>query len=128
MKTIKALYLVALLLTLPLRGFAAPMILPESGLPESGLHHEGMMMHAEMAGMDAMQHKEHGADGHQHDMPAKGSVECHACGACCTGALPGSLFSSISTIIPATTQAIPFIPRPYTGFIPDGPERPPRLS
>ena len=124
MKTVKALFFIALLLTLPLRGFAAPMI-----LPESGHHHEAMMMlHAEMGGMAAMHHHEHGSQGHHHDVPAKGSVPCNSCGACCTGAMPGSLFSTISTVIPVTAQAIPFITQPYTGFIPEGLERPPRLS
>lgn len=121
MKILKALFVVALILTLPVRGFAASMILPESP------HHHGTMMmdHAEMAGMEGMDH--HGHMDH-HGTPSKGPVECHTCGDCCTGALPRSLFDRISAVIPAVTQIIPYLPQPYAGFIPGGLERPPRLS
>jgi len=116
--TLKAVLLIMLLLTLPLRGFAAMTAYGETR------HHDGMAVsHHAISGAAAMHdHSQH----QQHDQHNHGKNDsCSVCGACCTGAMSISFFSTVTANVAPASQVIAFYDRPYAGFIPEGLDRPP---
>jgi hypothetical protein len=125
---LKALLLIMLLLTLPLRGFAAV-----AGFAEPAHGHDGVSM-SHQAGMhdDICMHEHQAGPMSHHDHPKGHGGEhaggCTVCGACCTGAISVSFFSITQAHVVPSSQVIAFDDQIYAGFIPEGPERPPRTS
>ncbi len=121
------LLLLMLLLTLPLRGFAAATAYGEPARHDDGisaLHH---------AGIGATAANQHNADatsysGHHQERTDNNAAECSVCSDCCTGAMPGSSYGGALTDTAPTARINVFIDRLHAGFIPDGPERPPRTA
>ena len=121
------LLLLLLLLTLPLRGFAAV-----TGYGEPARLHDRISVFHQ-TGIGATSAYQHNAastwhSGHHQDRTDKHAAECSVCSDCCNGAMSGSFFGiALADIVP-TSQIIAFADRFYAGFIPDGPDRPPRTS
>lgn len=114
-----------LLLTLPLRSFAA--VTTYGGDPTQ---HRDSVSVFDQLGVDAAAAYQHGAgstsDRHHHG----GSADLHsaACSVSCAGAMSGSFFSIASANVIAVSRIIALVDHSYAGFIPEGPERPPRVS
>lgn len=114
-----------LLLTLPLRGFAAAMAF---GAPT--LHHDGISV-AYQLDMVVAAAPRYNAASSSHDLhhanPAdKSESVCGEYGACCTGTISDTYGSVAPIGVIPSSLVITFFARPYAGFIPEGPERPPR--
>jgi len=120
-RKLTTLLLIALMLTVPLRAMAGVgMVCPAD-------EHAAMPMQDGMPGMHChdMQHDpDESQPPHQQHAPGG----CNLCADCCMGAhsLPIS-FQFDFADRPHSTP-IPLIHRAYTGFQPEGPERPPRSS
>lgn len=119
------LVLLVLLLTLPLRGFAA---VAAHGAPT--LHHDGISVayHPDMVAAAAHQYNvDSSSHGLPHTNPAdKPATICGESGACCTGTISDTYGSVAPIGVIPSSLVITFLARPYAGFIPEGPERPPR--
>jgi len=137
-RTVKTLIVWLLMLMLPLHAVAASVGMSCAPIPQHGASSASMAHH--QPAPDA--HAEHGGDHAAHaahgasttaddnasapDIAKKAHTSCSACSAVCAGAVaPPSAFSSLPTfdgsdavlVSPSTLVA---------GFIPDGPQRPPR--
>ena len=117
--------LLLLMLTLPVQALAyAAMqgcVLPYQGAAEPM---EQMAMPAEA--MAGCHEAEHPAGTSSHHMPAQ--HECKFCAACALASAMPIEFVGSPPVVP---NAHHFAPQPaasFNGFIPDGPERPPRPS
>jgi putative hemolysin len=111
--------LLLLMLALPLQTFASAAMqscmAPHPVLPE------------QVAMADAMM-----ADCHEHKQSDSAPAQQHNCKHCAVcalaSALPVPAAADTLAIVPATTRFISHPAASFSGFIPDGPERPPRTS
>jgi len=118
--TFKAILLIALLLMLPVRGFAAVTM-------QTNDHQGHAMSLPQQDASVAMAHDHDHSQNDQHDHNKQADT-CNACGACCTGAVPSNFSSDIAAKLISSSEIIAYLAQPYRGFIPEGPERPPRLT
>lgn len=106
-----------LMLALPLQTFASAAML---GCTFS---HQAMMEQMAMAD-EAM------AACHEPEQPEVPSTQhnCKHCAACALGAALPIPVADTPAIVPAPTRFMSHPAASFSGFIPDGPERPPRIS
>jgi hypothetical protein len=110
--------LLLLMLALPLQTFASASAM--LGCPGS------QPVTAEPAAMaDEMM-----ADCHEHKQSDGAPVQhnCKHCAACALAAALPVPAAAASAIVPTATRFISYPAASFSGFIPDGPERPPRVS
>jgi hypothetical protein len=130
-RKLSAFLLIALVFSLPLRAVAGvSMILCGSG--HHGMTH-GEMAHdpdggGPMSSASADMHGHHHPGGQMHDSGSHSPVPCSTCGDCCAVALSGPLPYHPVLGLDVVSTVIAFPVLPYTNFVPDGPERPPRTS
>lgn len=121
-RSLNALLLLLLLLTLPLRSIAAftPLCEPIQHQDSVSAFH-----HGDTGEVPANQHD---ADSTSHGHHHEGSADLHsaACGVSCSGAMSGSIFDVALANVISVSRISAFVDHSYVGFIPDEPERPPR--
>jgi hypothetical protein len=109
--------LMFLMLALPLQAFASASMLGCAFAHQAAMQDKAATDDA-MAGCDASQHSE--VPPVQHD--------CKHCAACyLASALPIPAFDA-PAIVPVSAAFIPHPAAAFSGYIPDGPERPPRTA
>ena len=122
----RQLMLFLLALTLPLRGFAAVSSCNEPAQQRNG----GPAWHkAETGAARALQHA-HGSpfhDSRDAGYPDKAATVCGDYSTCCIGTLSDSYPDAGFAAKSGASEVIAFLDRTYSGHIPEGPERPPRL-
>jgi hypothetical protein len=110
--------LLLLMLALPLQAFAsASAMLGCTGSHPAAAEHAAMTDEMMAACHD---HKQSDSAPVQHD--------CKHCAACALAAALPVPAAAASAIMPTATRFIPYPAASFSGFIPDGPERPPRVS
>lgn len=118
-KTFNIILLLVLMVTLPLRGFAT--VTATAGSEHQ--HHGMMAVHAMAAETPAA-----ALDAPANPHPQKNAYKCTLCSACCSGSMPSPFFSDYYFAVQNSNALIVFADQTYSGFIPDGPDRPPRTS
>jgi hypothetical protein len=125
----KNFVLFSLLLMLPLRGMAADML--TFSAPSHHDHNQSAKVthyHEGMASTVACHPVSDSGSCCQNDHPSKGSHSCCNCGDCCTSALLEFYVNRTTYDSYRSPYNLTFSGQPYPGFIPEGPERPPKIS
>ena len=127
-RALKTLLLIALLLAVPLRAFAASGMLLCGPLSESHTTSpQSVESHDHNAHGDS---GAHGSSAHAHgqseDDAAHTDGTCSACGASCSAAVAAPA-TDIAPHIVQTSSLIAFLDIPFKGFTPDSADRPPLL-
>lgn len=105
-----------LMLALPLQAFASASML---GCMMAQPDAMAQMAMVDDEAMPPCHHGESNTSSSQHN--------CNHCAACyLASALPIPV-TAPPAIVPASTRFMPLSAAPFSGFIPDGPERPPRI-
>lgn len=118
---LKRFLLIFMMLALPVQAFASVTLLACDMAIPAAISHESM------ASMDQAMNGCH-EDAANKARPPAGDHKCSHCSACYLGGafpIPASPFASL-TPIPHTPHLQPA--EAFNGFIPEGPERPPRSS
>lgn len=137
-RTVKTLLVWLLMLMLPLHAVAASVGMSCAPVQQHASGHAGAAHHEPVAdahahhGGDHAAHMEHGASPAADDSPPTPDIvkkphsSCSACSAVCAGAVaPPSAFLSLPSF--DGSDAVLVSPSAFAdGFIPDGPQRPPR--
>jgi hypothetical protein len=123
--TLHRFLLMLLMLALPLQSFASVAV---PGCMATDAAQASLPAMAPMA-MDG----EMMAGCHEHEQPDSSAPTHHDCKHCATCALASALPIPVTdtgtpAIVPVSTRFIAHPAASFSGFIPDGPERPPRLS
>ena len=120
------LTLLLLVLTLPLRGLAA---VSACAVPAEQ-HQGGAVWHEVDTGKASTLQQGSVSPIHADHQPAPANKAGAICGdysACCIGTLSDSYPSAAFAGKPVSSEIIAFLDHAYSGHIPEGPERPPRL-
>ena len=110
--------LMLLILALPLQAFASAAMLGCGSFSHQAMMEQMAMADEAMAGCHEPEQPD--APSTQHD--------CKHCAACALGAALPIPVADIPAIMPAPIHFISHPAASFSGFIPDGPERPPRIS
>ena len=123
-RSLNALLLLLLLLTLPLRSVAA---LTPYGEPTQ---HQDIVSAVHQEDTDGVAANQRDTDSTSHGHHHEGSAGLHsaACGVSCSGAMSGSFFGIALANLVSVSRISAFVDPSYAGFIPEGPERPPRTT
>jgi hypothetical protein len=108
--------LTLLMLVLPLQGFASAYMQGCEPVPHHTAPPQMAMGHATMAGCHE--------SGAPHALPAQ--HDCKHCGVCALASALPVPAAALPVVVPAAAGYASLPTEPLSGFIPDGPERPPR--
>lgn len=108
------LLLLLLMLALPVQAFASAAAMLGCALPQQDTAQTMVMAEEGMAGC------------HESEPSAPAAHDCKHCTACVLASALPIPSSDTPVIVPASTRYIPHAAASFSGFVPEGPERPPR--